>query len=169
MCLWRGLRRYGNIKAMSSRHGMSSVSSWQGVRTVQMTAQGPCHHPSTRPGASGVQDRRGSRTDAITRRRVASGQLSTDVVILSATCSLQDSNLDLGSAQQPRIDPRRTGRHRHGETQTHSRSRRHVGCKQAAARCAVQLGQGLDWNLGRDLQKKEKEREAKVAVEIRKG
>lgn len=51
-------------RGMSSQHGMSSVSSWLAVRTVQMTAQSPCHHPSTRPGVSGAREvRRWSRSE----------------------------------------------------------------------------------------------------------
>lgn len=65
---------------------------------------------------------------------------------LSVPDLLQDTNLSLGSAQQPRIDPRRTGGHRHVETQTHSRSTGHARCEQAgkqARRCnAAAAGAG---------------------------
>ena len=118
-----------------------------------MTAQGPCHHPSTRRGVTG-ENGAGAGEDEVTRRRVALWvKVSTDgtdgMSLSVCTCLLQNTNLGLGSAQQPRIDPRRTGRHRRGETQTHSRSTSHVRRRQDED--AMQLGQGLDLEL--DLQK----------------
>lgn len=93
---------------------------------------------------------------------------SRDVVLLWASnrplgaislsaCLLQDSNLGLGSAQQPRIDPRRTGRHRHGDTQTHSRSRRHVGVQASSKDARLQLGPGLEPGAGTCRKKREVE------------
>lgn len=149
--------RHEKYRGGSSRHGMSSVSSWQGVQTVQTTAQSPCHHPSTRPGMSGQsKDRTGHATSCWAKYF----DRWCDSLSVCITCLLQDSNLGLGGAQQPRIDPRRTGRHRRceAETKTHSRSS-HVRDWVGDARCGCRRGrqsrrasiEGLEsgtWDLG---------------------
>lgn len=60
-----------SFEAGDSRRGMSSISFWKAVRTVLMTAQGPCHHPSTRRGVTGPKK---------TQKRQQTG--SRDVVFL---------------------------------------------------------------------------------------
>lgn len=144
-------------RGMGSQHEMSSVSSWQAVRTVQMTAQSPCHHPSTRPGVSGAREvRRWSRSDGGHATSCCFGQVIDRLwfylclpacyririsasVVLSSLGSIRGGPVGIGRARRRRI------------------ASQHVMWEQAG-RCTMQLGQGLD--LGRDLQKKiERERE----------